>query len=488
MKLRALLRPRVLLGVAALGLVVSTTAGLLVACASTSSVATPDELTTARRITQEAQGQLSPAAPGTPATSRATALAPLGYVEEELLLQGQARTYDPVGTWGQDGQWTVRARGELQPVATRVLVRRPQDPSRFNGVVLVEWLNTSLGLDLDGIWMVARDELIREGYAWVGVSAEAVGISQLQQALPGRYAQARLATSDLGFDLFTLTARLSREAALGWGTPGRTPQQIKVIGSGYSKSASYLISYVNAFQPLTGAFDGFYVRGATPAAIQVHDIGLNVVIPRWRMDMKVPVMQVQTEGEVKASWTLSRTSDGPMNRYWEIAGAVHFDHGMQQQALQVAEPWGLKPAACRHPTNTLPAHLVDHAALDGLLRWMRTGVPPAKVPHLQRNDNGWLVYSEPDGNVRGGIQLPQVSLNLARFDAGYTNWPTRWPDVWTGFTCLAGGATLPATQPGAASAPAVREAAQALVQQGVLKAADVDALVKQTLHAPNTLH
>ncbi|MEY4766484.1 MAG: hypothetical protein RI907_3157 [Pseudomonadota bacterium] len=487
MNLRSLLRPRYLVAAVAAALAVSTTGSLLVACAPTSPVVTPAQLDTARQAAESVSGRWQPMPRGTPATGRAAELQGHGYIEEEWRLQGQAKTYSSVGTWGRDGQWTVAPRDAAQPFDTRVLVRRPQDPARFNGMVVVEWLNTSLGLDLDGVWMVTRDELMREGYAWVGVSAEAAGTTQLASAMPERYGHTQIATGDMGFDIYTLTALQVRMNARMWGPPGRPLSSIKLIGAGYSKSASYLISYINAFNPLTQAFDGFYLRGATPAAIQVRDVGLNVIMPRWRSDLKTPLMQVQTEGEVKASWVLSDTPDSAMVRYWEIAGAVHFDAHMQQQAQAVGERWGLRAPQCRHPVNSLPAYLVDHAALAALRQWVLTGQVPPKAPRLQRSPRGWLTYDDV-GNVQGGIRLPGLSLGLAEYHAGYTNWPTQWPALWNTFSCVAGGATI-ATAPSAslagqaASASQIEAAAQALVQAGLLKPQDLAEAVR-TAHRP----
>jgi hypothetical protein len=211
-------------------------------CDTTTKPATPPELAAAATAVNQLSGQLLPAPAGAPATARADAIRAQGFVEEEWRLQGQGKTYSSLNNWAPDGQWTVTPRSAPEGYETRLLVRRPQDPARFNGMVVVEWLNTSLGMDLDGVWMVTRDELLREGYAWVGVSAEAAGIQQLQTGYPGRYANAHVRSGDLGFDIYTQAARLVREAARAWGSsngqPARPASEIKLIGAGYSKSAS----------------------------------------------------------------------------------------------------------------------------------------------------------------------------------------------------------------------------------------------------------
>src|SRR3546814_3419577 len=53
-----------------------------------------------------------------------------------------------------------------------MLVYRPTDPARFNGTVILEWLNVSGGVDAATDWVVLHNELIRGGYAWVGISAQ----------------------------------------------------------------------------------------------------------------------------------------------------------------------------------------------------------------------------------------------------------------------------------------------------------------------------
>src|SRR5438046_1096743 len=62
-----------------------------------------------------------------------------GYVEEEYFFEGMANRYNtPAGQTG-----TVISTGN--PYRTRMLVRKPIDDKKFNGVVIVEWLNVTAG-------------------------------------------------------------------------------------------------------------------------------------------------------------------------------------------------------------------------------------------------------------------------------------------------------------------------------------------------------
>ena len=103
-----------------------------------------------------------------------------GYLTEEYFLEGEATAYELVdGTHSADGRWKTRASGQKAGFKTRMLVVRPKDAAAFNGTVIVFWLNVTAGFELGS----ASDEALR-GYAWVGVSAQKVGVHGFPQS-PG---------------------------------------------------------------------------------------------------------------------------------------------------------------------------------------------------------------------------------------------------------------------------------------------------------------
>ncbi|HEX4998861.1 MAG TPA: alpha/beta hydrolase domain-containing protein, partial [Terriglobia bacterium] len=73
------------------------------------------------------------------------------------------------------------------PYRTRVVVRRPSSQSKFNGTAIVEWTNVSQGHDHEVDWFLSAEHLVRSGYAWVGVSAQSVGVNALKEWSPARY-------------------------------------------------------------------------------------------------------------------------------------------------------------------------------------------------------------------------------------------------------------------------------------------------------------
>jgi Alpha/beta hydrolase domain len=76
-------------------------------------------------------------------------LAPVGYVAEEFFLDGTAAAYEaePGAELTVDGKWRVRP-SRTAPFRTRVLVVRPVDRARFNGIVHVNWQNVAPGFEL----------------------------------------------------------------------------------------------------------------------------------------------------------------------------------------------------------------------------------------------------------------------------------------------------------------------------------------------------
>ncbi len=138
-------------------------------------------------------------------------LAGHGYVEEEFFIEGTANRYTtPDLTTGRivDGG---------HPYKTRFVVRRPVSPERFNGTVVVEWNNVTAGRDLDIDWFQAGAYFVRNGYAWIGVSAQRVGVDHLRRWSPARYGSLDV-THDglveddaLSYDIFSAVGRAVRD-------------------------------------------------------------------------------------------------------------------------------------------------------------------------------------------------------------------------------------------------------------------------------------
>ncbi len=72
----------------------------------------------------------------------------------------------------------------------------------------MEWLNVSGGADAGPDWMLGHNELVREGFVWVGVSAQRVGVDALKSADPTRGEAVRYANlshpgDSYSYDIFS---------------------------------------------------------------------------------------------------------------------------------------------------------------------------------------------------------------------------------------------------------------------------------------------
>ncbi len=176
-----------------------------------------------------------------------------GYVEEEYVAAGRATSYLPVGELTGDGMWTFRP-GTQTRYRTRVLVRRPADPADASGVVLVEWLNVSGGLDADPEYQTLREEVVRRGDTWVGVSAQQIGVEGgpvavtvdvpgaedfvgkgLKAIDPDRYGSLRHPGDAYAYDMYTQVARAVRRPRRH---PGQAPAPSWPWGSRSRRSPS----------------------------------------------------------------------------------------------------------------------------------------------------------------------------------------------------------------------------------------------------------
>ena len=139
-------------------------------------------------------------------------LASVGYEQSEFFLSGTANAYRPTAALGGDGRWSVTPSSQA-PFTTRMIVNRPSDPTKFNGTVVVEWLNVSIGSDVGVDWGFGHNELIRRGYAWVGVSAQTVGLNAAKAADPVRYAPLSHPGDSYSYDMFTQAGQAIRHDA-----------------------------------------------------------------------------------------------------------------------------------------------------------------------------------------------------------------------------------------------------------------------------------
>jgi Alpha/beta hydrolase domain len=371
--------------------------------------------------------------PGKPYTAALVDLAAAGYVEEEYFVEGDATAYDWKTPPGDDGAWSVKTTTTAH-YKTRFLVRRPNDPAHFNGSVLVEWLNVSGGVDADPDFGYAHVELLRSGWAYVGISAQAEGVvgggfalasggEPLVQSNPQRYGSLQHPGDNYCYDIYSQVARLVRHPGAG-ASPLGSLTPARFIATGESQSAVRMVTYANAIQPIAKVFDGIFIhsRFAGAAAISASGgAGLNPLgggpqLAHIRGDLGVPVFQFLTEtdvggGLVGAGFSAARQPDTDRLRSWEVAGTSHADQYLLDYDAPIAGDAGLT-SSCTS-INRGPQHWVDGAAIHALHAWVKDGTPPAHGDPLTLADGGSGLATDAVGNALGGIRTAAVDVPIA---------------------------------------------------------------------------
>jgi hypothetical protein len=380
-----------------------------------------------------------------PYSSTVDDLAKYSYVEEEFFVEGAANRYTtPAMATG-----TIVDGGH--PYKTRVMVRRPTASGKFNGTVVVEWINVTPGHDLDIDWLQAHDYWMRTGYAWVGVSAQRVGVEALKVWNAKRYGtldvtdHGTITNDDLSYDIFAQVGQsIRRPASVNLLTGFRVE---RVFATGHSQSAGRLATYVNSVHPLAPVFD----------AVVPHGGG-----GRIRTDLtNVKVFKLLSETDVINNQASVRQPDTANFRAWEVTGDSHVDVQFTASSRKLSQRDGSPqapplagsgaaragaggrgggaPAAASAPitasaarpegppagamgTNTspcdrapyshVPFYQVMDAAFDHLVRWVKDGTPPPSASPIQTSEAGPPAVVERDarGNGLGGIRLAELAV------------------------------------------------------------------------------
>ena len=355
---------------------------------------------------------------------------PEGWTETEVVAAGTARRYTAEGDLPADGTYQLTEDPSGAEYRTRVVIRRPP-AADFNGTVVMEWLNVSAGLDANPDYLMAYEELFRQGYAWVGVSAQRIGVEGGDVAVsvdidaaddvagkglkaidPERYGSLDHPGDAYAYDLYTQVARSLRASGADGPLGGLEAQRI--LANGESQSAFALTTYANGVQPLTKAFDGFLIHSRGGAGLGLGEPGQGSDIAgaigrqptTIRTDLDAPVLIVESETDLFSviGFLPARQPDTDGIRLWEIAGTAHAD---ARTLGDIADQLD-----CGVPINAGPQHFVVKAALRSLDTWVRTGEAPPKALRLDvvKAEGQPIAERDADGIATGGIRTPEVDV------------------------------------------------------------------------------
>jgi hypothetical protein len=351
------------------------------------------------------------------------------YVEEEYFYSGQANVYDATVAGGIGARGTASPTADVvtsgHPFTTRLVVRRPGNPAKFNGTVVVEWLNATGGYDVEAYWFRTSEYLMREGYAWVGITAQSGTITHptlgLKTFSPQRYesldltAGGTLTSGDpLSFDVYAQGVQAVRQA----GVLGPLQDRVDiVVGAGVSQSAGRLSVFANAIHPRqVGVLDGalLYIGGE-----------------KIRTDLDIPVFKVLSESEfidpLRANVLASLQPDTDRMRTWSVAGTSHADwksFAVRYALMRRDQPTLALHDTCAEPSRSrIPDRYTLSSATDQLVTWAKGGSAPVAGAPITLAEEDATVARDEHGNALGGIRLAPFEVPIALDSGANANVP-----------------------------------------------------------------
>jgi Alpha/beta hydrolase domain len=370
----------------------------------------------------------------------------VGYEESEFFLSGTATAYKNETKLSENGKWSV-VPATTAPYTTREVVYRPIDPSRFDGTVVVEWLNVTGGIDAPAAWLNAHIQMIRDGMAFIGVDAQSAGIygeagsiatedgiGGLKQTDPTRYAPLNHPGDSYSYSIYAQAGQAVRSDGTRL-LSGLTPKH--VIALGESQSAIRLTTYIDAVAPLAPhVYDAYFVysRGGNGADLsQSPQPTLTTPTPTFiRTDLHTPVFMFETESDLLGLGYLpARQPPTSEIREWETAGTAHDDtYGLLYSRADTGDGSAdtqafdsmLNPPKdpipgivdCAAPINAGSHTYELRAALQAVNRWVTSGHPPPESSRLEIDPSDHSKFAtNAMGEALGGIRTPQVVAPVA---------------------------------------------------------------------------
>jgi hypothetical protein len=403
-------------------------------------------------------------------------LDPLGYVDEEYFVSGQAR---------------VQPDGAESPYTTRIIVTRPLASRDFNGTVVLDWVNVTAQFENPVDSLESHAYFMRHGYAWVHVSAQKAGVDGTpltpKQWDPVRYASLSHPGDQYAYDMFAQIARAVR-APVGVDPMGGLKVR-RVLAMGQSQSAIKLHDYLNLGYARSRVIDGILIHG---------DVGSGKAFP----ELPVPVIQLLSDYE--AAPEAPAPAVPGHYRLWEIAGAAHTDmyvglHQIEGQGPRTLGDVPRQPSTadaelhasignygeqvtpfdgvCVAAGESFPMRYAVDAALDYLNRWHGHGNAPPAGARFAFDASGALAR-DAYYNALGGIRYPPIDVPVASY---------------VSTTCQLGGFTVPFTEAQLAMLYpthadyfcAMQAASRQSVMEGFLLPEDADDLMARADAASN---
>ena len=375
-------------------------------------------------------------------------LARHGYVEEEYYLQGIAPA--------------ITAAGETlfqAPYTTRILVRKPADPARFNGTVVIEpfsWFG-----ERGAGWILTRDYLLRRGYAYVGYTLninQPAADPKFISETPAAEAEAIARYGKIVNFEFMRRMDYARYAPLGTYydpvrfTRGGAPDPFVPQSQGIAAQLALLLKtraprgpvgglnvrriYVNSWAVTAQVWMDYLDQGRhqqwrmpdgrplidayMTGRMAYGEVGGDAVrVPR-KMPDRAPFVTIYSQSELMhdaiEQIPLPQDTDRPRLRYYEVTGMPHLrlaDLGTEHTELLPADVGKGDDPRCRTLYDE-PVELIASALLDGMDRWVREDRPMPRAPRVAREGKA-AARDAGTGNMQGGVRPPWIRVPSAAY-------------------------------------------------------------------------
>ena len=391
---------------------------------------------------------------------------PSGYEENEYFVSARAKLYEYSATGVRVIAPCPASAGRLGcrnlPYTTRMLVKRPIDPRRFSGTVIIEPFNPSSGYDIANVWDRSWPYFVGHGDVFVGWTSRYESISALKRFEPQRYARLAWGENSAVDDgiTFDIAAQIGALFKLnGARSPLHRLKVRHVFEAGFSQDGAFTFTQADVFNAIDRlpnggpVYDG-YVPGGTVGPSDIN-FGLTAAgsLPssdrRNRMQPRdSPVIQINTETEEVLlggpTGLAYRRPDGNAGndryRLWEVPGASHISNDLgsspttEERDLAEIERIPLStlpPTGCTHQRyqsgpwvgvdgvvdpNPYPFGYVADAAFADLTRWLDDGTPPPRAARIQVTDTrAGTTDRDRFGNALGGLRTPFVDVPTATY-------------------------------------------------------------------------
>jgi hypothetical protein len=345
----------------------------------------------------------------------------LGYVEEEWFAAGVV-----------DGH----------PYATTMTVRRPGDPGRFSGTVIVEPVHAASAAP---VWIYTSTYQMRAGHGWAAVGSQKTVVDTfVKPANPDRYSSLQIWSDAPPLESTGLSvlrepaafrARMEQmrrvnvlstpilaqvgAAIADGGGPFAGLGVRHVLLTGHSQTGGVVTDYVldghdaQRNQDGSPVYHGFFPSGAPIVRFGPRD---------------VPLVQVLSEGDISdpnrpgREGRTYRREDGdePGDRYrlYELAGVAHMGTRYppySDNAMWQNDPLGTAGSVPKGASmNSLPHGELFSMALHHLVRWVDGDVSPPRAERIETGPDGLFVKDE-QGNSRGGVRCAQMDVPRLRY-------------------------------------------------------------------------